>query len=115
MSGRALPAQLEELVQRYGLADVWAHPSLDLHAQSIVALTACAMVGTDEELADCITEATGNGVTESEIAEVFLNLAVVAGQPVARQAFTVAQRVLAEQDQAEDRATALEASEPDTD
>ncbi len=111
MRGGALPVQLDELVQRYGLADVAARPSLDRHARSLVALTACAMVGTETELADCITDATANGVTEPEIAEVFLNLAVVAGLPVARQAFAVAQQVLPGQDQAEDDGRASDAPE----
>ena len=39
--------------------------------------------------------ATSNGVTEPDITEVFLNLAVIAGLPVGRQAFAVAQRTLA--------------------
>src|SRR5580704_12136333 len=102
MAEGALSAQLEELVQRYGLADVLARPSLDQHARSLVALAACATIGTETELAACITDATANGVTEPELAEVFLDLAVVAGLPVARQAFAVAQRVLAEQGQAKE-------------
>jgi 4-carboxymuconolactone decarboxylase len=99
MSDRALPAQLEELVKRYRLADVWAHPSLDQRARSIVALATCAVVGTGKDLADCITEAIDNGVTKPEIAEVFLHIATLAGLPVARQAFTVAQQVLTGQGQ----------------
>jgi|SRR5271165_2261751 len=114
MSGRTLPAQLEGLVQQYGLAELRAHPGLDQHARSIVSLAACAVVGTDEELSACIAEAIDNGVTEPEIAEVFLHLAMVAGLPVARQAFTVAQRMLAAQDQAENRTKAPEASKLDT-
>jgi len=54
-----------------------------------------AMAGTEADLAACVAEATSNGVTEPEITEVFLNLAVIAGLPVARQAFAVAQRTLA--------------------
>jgi alkylhydroperoxidase/carboxymuconolactone decarboxylase family protein YurZ len=42
-----------------------------------------------------VAEATSNGVTEPEITEVFLNLAVIAGLPVARQAFAVAQCTIA--------------------
>jgi alkylhydroperoxidase/carboxymuconolactone decarboxylase family protein YurZ len=111
MAGGALSAQLEELVQRYGLADVLARPSLDPHARSLVALAACATIGTETELAACITDATANGVTEPELAEVFLDLGVVAGLPVARQAFAVAQRVLAEQGQAKERGSAPEGLE----
>lgn len=111
MAGGALSAQLEELVQRYGLADVLARPSLDQHALSLVALAACATIGTETELAACITDATANGVTEPELAEVFLNLAVVVGLPATRQAFAVAQRVLAEQGRVEEYGRAPEGRE----
>jgi alkylhydroperoxidase/carboxymuconolactone decarboxylase family protein YurZ len=109
MSARALPDPFGDLVERYGLADVWEHPSLDPHAKSIVALTVCAVAGTDDELARCITDATNSGVTKPEIAEIFLQLAVLVGLPVARQAFTVAEQVL----MAEERTGVVEASTPD--
>jgi len=95
MPDRTVPAEFGKLVERYGLEDILAHPRLDPRARSLIALTACAMAGTEADLAACVAEATSNGVTEPEIAEVFLNLAVIAGLPVARQAFAVAQRTLA--------------------
>lgn len=95
MPDRTVPAEFGQLVQRYGLEDTLAHPRLGPRARSLAALTACAIAGTEADLAACVTEASSNGVTEPEIAEVFLNLAVIAGLPVARQAFAVAQRTLA--------------------
>ena len=95
MPDRTVPAEFGKLVQRYGLEDTLAHPRLDPRDRSLIALTACAMAGTEADLAACLAEATSNGVTEPEIAEVFLNLAVIAGLPVARRAFAVAQRTLA--------------------
>ncbi len=111
MSGDALSAQLEELMHRYGLTNAGARPSLDQHARSLIALAACAMTGTDEELADRITDATVNGVTKPEISEVFLQLAVLAGLPVAQRGFTVAQQTFAEQDQAKDHDRAADTPE----
>jgi alkylhydroperoxidase/carboxymuconolactone decarboxylase family protein YurZ len=95
MPDGTVPAEFEKLVHRYGLEDTLAHPPLEPRDRSLVALTACAMAGTEAELAACVAEASSNGVTEPEMAEVFLNLAVLAGLPVARQAFAVAQRTLA--------------------
>jgi len=89
-----VPAEFDKLVQRNGLEEALAHPRLDPHARSLVALTACALAGDESELAATITEAISNGVTEPEVVEVFLNLAIVAGLPAARQAFAAAQRTL---------------------
>lgn len=110
MPDRTVPAEFDKLIRRYGLEDVLAHPRLDAHDRSLVALTACAMTGTEAELADCVTEATGSGVTEPEIAEVFLNLAIVAGLPVARQAFAVAQRTLTGAEPARDQGAVPDAA-----
>jgi hypothetical protein len=66
------------------------------------------MVGTDEELADRITDASANGVTRSEISEVFLHLAVLTGLPVARRGFTLAEQIFARQDQVEDGRKAVD-------
>ncbi len=86
----------QDLITRYAWGEVWSRPGLSRAERSIVTLTALATLRQDEELAMHVRGAVRNGLTPGQITEVLLQVAVYAGVPAARQAFAVAQRVLAE-------------------
>jgi 4-carboxymuconolactone decarboxylase len=54
-------------------------------------------LGREGEIAMHVRAARTNGLTHEEIAEVLLHTAVYAGVPAANAAYSIAQRVLAEE------------------
>ena len=93
-------ADFQDLITRYAWGEIWARPGLDRRTRSCITLTALVALGHFDELAMHIRAALRNGLTADEIKEVLLQTAIYCGVPAANHAFTVAQRVLAEEDRA---------------
>ena len=74
---------------------VWARPDLDRRTRSLVTIAILAALGR-EELALHLRASRNTGVTQEEIAEVLLHVAVYAGVPAANTAFATAKRVFAQ-------------------
>jgi len=91
-------APFQDLLTRYAWGEVWSRPGLSRAERSIITLTALASLRQEEELAAHLRAAVRNGLTEAQIQEVLLQVAIYAGVPAANRAFAVAQRVLAELD-----------------
>lgn len=89
-------APFQDLITRYAWGEIWARPGLTLTERSIITLTALATLRQEEELAMHTRAALRNGLTQEQIGEVLLQVAVYAGVPAANRAFAVAQRVFAE-------------------
>ncbi len=89
-------APFQDLITRYAWGDVWSRPGLTRAERSIITLTALATLRQEEELAMHVRAALRNGLTETQIREVLLQVAVYAGVPAANRAFAIAQRVLTE-------------------
>ncbi|MDI3385238.1 4-carboxymuconolactone decarboxylase [Streptomyces sp. B-S-A8] len=87
----------QDLITRYVWGEVWARPGLDRRMRSCVTLTAMIAGGHHEELVFHVRAALRNGLTPSEIKEVFLQAAVYCGAPAANAAFKVAQPVIREE------------------
>ncbi|MEU8057309.1 4-carboxymuconolactone decarboxylase [Microbispora bryophytorum] len=96
-------ADFQDLITRYAWGEIWTRPGLDRRTRSCITLTALVARGQLEELAIHVRAARRNGLTIDEIKEVLLQTAIYCGVPAANAAFTVAQRVLAE-DPDEERA-----------
>lgn len=89
-------ADFQALISQYAWDTVWSRPGLDRRSRSLVTLTALVARGHHEELAMHVRAARNNGVTEAELAELFLQTAIYCGVPDANTAFRIAQRVFAE-------------------
>jgi 4-carboxymuconolactone decarboxylase len=87
-------ADFQDLLTRYAWGDVWSRPGLDRRSRSLITVAMLASLGCTEELALHVRAALRNGVTEQELAETLLQVAVYAGVPRANTAFAVAQRAL---------------------
>ncbi|MFG1863162.1 4-carboxymuconolactone decarboxylase [Microbispora bryophytorum] len=96
-------ADFQDLITRYAWGEIWTRPGLDRRTRSCITLTALVARGQLEELGMHVRAARRNGLTIDEIKEVLLQTAIYCGVPAANAAFSVAQRVL-EEDQDEDRA-----------
>jgi 4-carboxymuconolactone decarboxylase len=91
-------APLQDLITRYAWGEIWSRPGLSRTERSIITLSVLATLRQDEELAMHVRAAVRTGLTEAQIQEVLLQVAIYAGVPAARRAFGIAQSVLAEFD-----------------
>jgi len=89
-------APFQDFITRYAWGEVWNRPGLSRPERSMITLAMLATLGRDEELAMHVRAARRNGLTQAQIAEVLLQVAVYAGVPAANRAFAVARAVLEE-------------------
>ena len=89
-------APFQDFITRYAWGEVWNRPGLSRPERSMITLAMLAALGRDEELAMHVRAARRNGLTQAQIAEVLLQVAVYAGVPAANRAFAVARAVLEE-------------------
>lgn len=91
---------LQELITQYCWGEVWGRPELDRRTRSIVNLGMIAALNRPHELKLHVRGALRNGVTQVEIREIFLQVAIYCGAPAALDAFRVAREVFAEDEAA---------------
>jgi 4-carboxymuconolactone decarboxylase len=87
----------QDFITRYAWGGVWTRGGLDRRLRSAITLALLAALGREEELAIHVRAAVRTGLSEAEIAEVFIHTALYAGAPAANAAFRVAQQVLADE------------------
>ena len=93
-------SDFQDLITRYAWGEIWSRPGLDRRTRSCITLMALLALGRLEELELHVRAALRNGLSQDEIKEVILHGAIYCGVPAANSAFAVAQRVLAEHDEA---------------
>ncbi len=89
-------APFQDLITRYAWGEIWSRPGLSRAERSMITLATLAALRQEEELAMHVRAAVRNGLTQEQIGEVLLQVAIYAGVPAANRAFAVAQEVLAE-------------------
>jgi 3-oxoadipate enol-lactonase / 4-carboxymuconolactone decarboxylase len=110
-----LTSEFQDLITGYAWGSIWTRPGLDRRSRSMITLTALVARGHHDELAMHVRAARTNGLSNAEIAEVFLQSAIYCGVPDANTAFRIAQRVLAELDEDDPEPTQPEPIEPKKD
>ncbi len=87
---------MQELVTEYCWGEVWGRPGLDPKTRSLLNLTMLSALNRPHELKAHVRGALNNGVTKSEITEVFLQVAIYCGVPTAIDSFRVARETFTE-------------------
>jgi len=90
---------LQDLITEYCWGAVWGREELTLKTRSMLNLAMIAILNRPHELRTHIRGALNNGVTPTEIREIFLQVAIYAGMPAAVDSFRVAREVFAETEQ----------------
>jgi alkylhydroperoxidase/carboxymuconolactone decarboxylase family protein YurZ len=85
---------LQDFLNEHCWGNTWLRPGLERRERSIVTLVALACGSKWQEFRTHVRGALRNGLTEDELREVLLHLAVYAGVPTAVEAFRVADEVL---------------------
>jgi 4-carboxymuconolactone decarboxylase len=89
----------QDLVTEYCWGAVWGRDDLPLKTRSMLNLAMISVLNRPQELRTHICGALTNGVTRDEIREIFMQVAVYAGVPVAVDSFRVARQTFADLDQ----------------
>lgn len=89
-------ADWQRYVTEHAWGAVWTRPGLEKRIRSMVTIAMLASLGKLEELGAHIRATRNTGVTQEEVKEVLLQVAVYAGAPAANSAFAIAKRVYKE-------------------
>jgi 4-carboxymuconolactone decarboxylase len=89
-------ADFQRFITETAWGSVWARTGLDHRTRHLITLAMLAALGKEHELALHIRATQNTGVTQEELKEVFMQVAIYAGIPAANTAFSVAKRVYAE-------------------
>lgn len=89
---------LQELLTEYCWGYVWGRDGLPLKSRSMINLAMLSVMNRPHELKTHIKGALKNGMTREEIREVFMQIAIYAGVPVAVDSFRIAREVFNEID-----------------
>lgn len=89
-------ADFQRFITESAWGSVWSRPGLDRRTRHLITLAMLAALGKEHELAMHVRSTQNTGVTQEELKEVFLQVAIYAGVPAANSAFSVAKRVYAE-------------------
>jgi 3-oxoadipate enol-lactonase/4-carboxymuconolactone decarboxylase len=85
-------------ITRAAWGEIWARPGLPRHTRHLLTIAMLAATGREEELAMHLAATVNTGVTEAEVREVLMQVAVYAGVPAANSAIKTARRVFADID-----------------
>jgi 4-carboxymuconolactone decarboxylase len=88
-------ADFQDFITRYAWGEIWNRPILSRPERSMITIAILAALGRDEEVALHVRAGIRNGLTQADIREVLLQVAIYAGVPAANRAFTVAADVMA--------------------
>jgi 4-carboxymuconolactone decarboxylase len=91
---------VQELVTEYCWGAVWTSTELDGRTRSLLNLGMLTALNRMHELAVHVRGAVNNGCTREEIRETLLQAAIYCGVPAGLESFRVAEKVLAEIDDA---------------
>lgn len=85
---------IQEHITRAAWGDVWQRPGLDLKTRSMITVALLTALGKQHELKGHVRGALNNGVTQQELQEILLHVAVYCGVPTAVEAFRTAAEVV---------------------
>ena len=92
----AFSRPIQELVTEYCWGTVWARDGLDRRTRSLLKIVMLSALNRAHELGVHVRGAIRNGVTESEIQEALMQVAIYVGVPASLEAFRIAEAKLDE-------------------
>lgn len=86
----------QEMLTENAWGDVWGREELPRKTRSMLVLAMISILNRPHELKTHIKGALTNGVTKTEIREIFMQVAVYGGFPAAVDSFRIAREAFAE-------------------
>lgn len=90
-------ADMQKLVTEWCWGELWSRPGLDRRTRSIINLSMLSALNRPHEIRLHVRGALNNGLSQEEIKEIFLQVAIYCGVPAALDGMKVAGEVLAEE------------------
>ncbi len=87
---------LQDYVTEHGWGASWARGVLPMKTRSIMNLAMISALNRPHELELHLRAALRNGITKTEIKEIFIHVATYCGAPAALDSFRIAKKVLVE-------------------
>lgn len=87
---------IHNLITEYCWGEIWMRPGLDRKTRSLMNLAMLAALNRHNELRLHINGAINNGVTQEEMMECFLQVAIYAGVPAGLESTNLANEILKE-------------------
>ena len=87
---------MQELVTEYCWDQIWNRPGLDRKTRSMLNLAMLTALNRPHEIKLHVRGALNNGLSKSEISEIFLQAAIYCGVPAAIDSFRIAREVFKE-------------------
>ena len=89
----AFTGDFQDFITRTAWGEVWSRPGLERKTRSQLTIAMLAALGHHEELRLHIRATANTGVSQDEVREILLQVAVYAGVPAANSAYRVAGEV----------------------
>lgn len=86
----------QSYITRAAWGEIWARPGLPRHTRHLLTIAMLAALDRQEELGMHLRATVNTGVTQAEVREVLMQVAVYAGVPAANSAIKTAKRVLSD-------------------
>ncbi|NYT78307.1 carboxymuconolactone decarboxylase family protein [Alcaligenaceae bacterium] len=90
-------ADMQKLVTEWCWGEIWGRPGLDRRTRSIMNLSMLAALNRPHEIRLHVRGALNNGLSQDDIKEIFLQVAIYCGVPAALDGMKVASEVIAEE------------------
>ena len=97
---------LGQIAHHIGAGEIWSRPGMSRRDRSLVVISALSAMGREVELRAHVAGGLNHGLSVEEIDEIFVQVAVYCGMPVALAASGIASQVFAEREGKEERSTA---------
>jgi len=94
LANATIDAEFQRFITETAWGSVWSRPGIDVKTRHMITLELVAALGHHDELAMHVRATRRTGVTEADLSELFLQVAIYAGLPAANSAFAVAKREL---------------------
>ena len=94
-----LDRDFQEFITEYAWGGPWSRGHLDTRTRHLVTLAVLAALPREHELAMHLRATVNTGVTQADLRELFMHVAVYAGVPVANRAYALAREMLADREQ----------------
>ncbi len=85
---------IQELVTQYCWGEVWGREGIPFKTRSMINIAMLSVMNRNHELKVHVQGALRNGVTEEEIQEILMQVAIYAGVPASLEAFRVASEAI---------------------
>ena len=96
-SATDVTAPMQKLVTEWCWGELWSRPGLDRRTRSIINLSMLSALNRPHEVRLHVRGALNNGLSQDEIIEILLQVAIYCGVPAALDSMKVAAEVLAEE------------------